>query len=83
MPGLLLRVDAVNLFLFGHLHIGLMALSEVVYLNKHTHTIQINESSFPCINLMGNCLRQWLIATTHAKLCAIVRYINLEKHFFL
>lgn len=38
MPGLLLRVDAENLLLFGHFHVGLVALSEVVKLHTHTHT---------------------------------------------
>lgn len=38
MPRLLLRIDAVNFFLFGHLHVSFMALSEVVHLHTHTHT---------------------------------------------
>lgn len=38
MPRLLLRIDAVNFFLFGHLHVSFMALSEVVHLHAHTHT---------------------------------------------
>lgn len=32
VPGLLLRIDAENLLLFGHLHISFMALPEVVQL---------------------------------------------------
>lgn len=64
MPGLLLRIDAVNLFLFGHLHIGFMALSEVVYL--HTHTYTKTQSNIPkelylvynsktCGNILFSC----------------------------
>lgn len=41
MPRLLLRIDAVNFFLFGHLHVSFMALSEVVHLHTHTYAKEL------------------------------------------
>lgn len=61
MPGLLLRIDAVNLFLFGHLHVGFMALSEVVHLRTHKNTIQIYQRPVSCLNFCGVALK--LLAT--------------------
>ena len=37
VPWLLLGVNAKDLLLLGHLHVGLMALSEVIHLHTHTH----------------------------------------------
>lgn len=47
MPGLLFGIDAVNLLLFSHLHVGFVALSEIVKLRggeKHTHEFKYKKT---------------------------------------
>lgn len=58
MPRLLLRIDAVNFFLFGHLHVSFMALSEVVHLHTHTHTYAKELTALTAlVNSFGACLQ--------------------------
>lgn len=43
VPGLLLGIDAVDLLLFSHLHIGFVALSEIVNLHKKNTSMNLQQ----------------------------------------